>query len=82
MQKKDGKIFLEFFIFVQKIWSQNQKRKMQNDNYFTQWARGVQMEKRGVNSKTDSGPAQASHLLPPASVKRALPCSKYKLLIL
>ena len=25
--KKDGKIFLEFFIFVQKIWSQNQKRK-------------------------------------------------------
>ena len=64
--KMCGKIFLIFFIFEQKILSQNQKEKVKNDKYFTQWARGVQNEKMGAKSKTDSGPAQASHLQPSA----------------
>ena len=41
MQKNVRKIFLIFFIFEQKIISQNQKEKRKNDQYITQWAKGV-----------------------------------------
>ena len=36
-----GKIFFIFFIFEQKIISQNQKEKIKNDKNNTQWAKGV-----------------------------------------
>ena len=64
--KMYGKIFFIFFIFEQKIISQNKKEKMQNDNYFTQWAKGCKMEKECAKSKTNSGPAQVNLLQPPA----------------
>ena len=39
--KMGEKIFFIFFIFEQKIISQNQKEKIKNDQYITQWAKGV-----------------------------------------
>ena len=40
-----------FFIFLQKITNQNQKEKIKNDKYIMQWAKGVQIEKRGAKSR-------------------------------
>ena len=55
-----------FFMFEQKIISQNQKEKCKNNKYFTQWARGYKLKKGGAKSRTGPGPAQASHLQPSA----------------
>ena len=51
------KIFLIFLIFEQKIISQNKKEKMQNDNYFTQWAKGVQNGKRVCKEQNQLRPS-------------------------
>ena len=59
-------IFGVFYVWAKNIKSES-KRKMQKWQVFHIMGQGgAKLKKGGAKSRTDSGPAQASHLQPPA----------------